>query len=42
VCNGHREHQEILSDYGGNSLNKRILEKLKKRRKGLGLLYSHQ
>jgi len=35
VCNGRREHQEILSNYGGNSLNKGILEKLKKEEKGL-------
>jgi len=30
VCNGHHEHLEIQSDYGGNSLNKGILKKLKK------------
>jgi hypothetical protein len=34
-CNGHREHLEILSDYEGNTLDKGILEKLKRERKGL-------
>jgi hypothetical protein len=34
-CNGHHEHLEFLSDYGGNSLDKGILEKLKRERKGL-------
>jgi len=34
-CNGRCEHLEILSDYGGNSLDKGILEKLKIKRKGL-------
>jgi hypothetical protein len=29
-CNGRREHLEILSDYGGNSLDKGILKKLKR------------
>jgi hypothetical protein len=33
-CNGHREHLEIQSNYGGNSPNKRILEKHKRKRKG--------
>jgi len=35
-CNGRCGHLKIQSDYGGNSLNKGILEKLKKERKGLG------
>jgi hypothetical protein len=41
-CNGHREHLEILSEYGRNSLimeetfpDKRILEKLEGEWKGL-------
>jgi hypothetical protein len=34
-CNGRREHLEILFNYGGNSPNKRIVEKLKRKRKGL-------
>jgi hypothetical protein len=34
-CNGRREHLEILSNYGGNSVDKGILEKLKRERKGL-------
>jgi hypothetical protein len=33
--NDHREHLEILVYYGGNSLDKGILEKLKGERKGL-------
>jgi hypothetical protein len=35
LCNGRREHLKILVYYGGNFLNKGILEKLKKERKGL-------
>jgi hypothetical protein len=34
-CNGRHEHLEIQSNYGGNSLDKGILEKLKRERKGL-------
>jgi hypothetical protein len=34
-CNGRHEHLEILSDYRGNSLDKGILEKFKKKRKVL-------
>jgi hypothetical protein len=35
LCNGRRKHLKIISDYGGNSPDKGILEKLKKERKGL-------
>jgi hypothetical protein len=34
-CNGCYEHLKIQFDYGGNSHNKKILEKLKRERKGL-------
>jgi len=34
-CNGRHEHFEILSNYGGNSLDKKILKKLKREEKGL-------
>jgi len=39
-CNGHREHLEILSDYGGNSPDKGILERLKKERNNLAFYTS--
>ncbi len=35
LCNGRREHLEIQSDYGGNSPDKGVLEKLKRENKGL-------
>jgi hypothetical protein len=42
LCNGRREHLEILAYYGGNSPDKGILEKLKKKKEGLGLSYYYQ
>jgi hypothetical protein len=35
LCNSRREHLEIQSNYGGNSLNKGILEKLIREGKNL-------
>jgi len=35
MCNGRHEHLGIQSDYGRNSFNKGILEKLKREGKGL-------
>jgi hypothetical protein len=35
LCNGRHEHLKILFDYGGNFPDKGLLEKLKRKRKGL-------